>query len=192
MDNLKLKTLSKEIKLPSNIEAEQALIGSVLVNNDIIDEIASIVNQKEFYDPLHSKIYEFIEKLHNKGMIANPITLKSAFENEDSLAEVGGTEYLVKLTRFSSSTKQCIDYAKIIHEKFVKRELVKISENLSEESMDDSLEKTGDDIIQNTEKSLFDLAERGTFNQSFSQFGKALDQTLEMPTNAMKNVQGIV
>ena len=60
MDNLKLKTLSKEIKLPSNIEAEQALIGSVLVNNDIIDEIASIVNQKEFYDPLHSKIYEFI------------------------------------------------------------------------------------------------------------------------------------
>ena len=56
MDNLKLKTLSKEIKLPSNIEAEQALIGSVLVNNDIIDEIASIVNQKEFYDPLHSKI----------------------------------------------------------------------------------------------------------------------------------------
>ena len=52
MDNLKLKTLSKEIKLPSNIEAEQALIGSVLVNNDIIDEIASIVNQKEFFVPL--------------------------------------------------------------------------------------------------------------------------------------------
>ena len=62
----------------------------------------------------------------------------------------------------------------------------------SEESMDDSLEKTGDDIIQNTEKLLFDLAERGTFSQSFSQFGKALDQTLEMATNAMKNDQGIV
>ncbi len=192
MDNLKLKTLSKEIKLPSNIEAEQALVGSILVNNDIIDEIASIVNNKEFYDPLHSKIYEFVEKLHNKGMIANPITLKSAFENENSLSEVGGTEYLVKLTRFSSSVRQCIDYAKIIHEKFVKRELVKISENLTEESMDESLEKSGDDIIQNTEKLLFDLAERGTFSQSFSHFGKALDQTLEMATSAMKNDQGIV
>ena len=192
MDNLKIKTLSKEIKLPSNIEAEQALIGSILVNNDIIDEIASIINNKEFYDPLHSKIYEFVEKLHNKGMIANPITLKSAFENENSLSEVGGTEYLVKLTRFSSSVRQCIDYAKIIHEKFVKRELVKISENLTEESMDESLEKSGDDIIQNTEKLLFDLAERGTFTQSFSQFGKALDQTLEMATSAMKNDQGIV
>ena len=192
MDNLKIKTLSKEVKLPSNIEAEQALIGSVLVNNDIIDEISTIINEKEFYDPLHSKIYELIQKLHNKGMIANPITLKNSFQSEDSLAEVGGTEYLVKLTRFSSSVKQCIDYAKIIHEKFVKRELVKISENLSEESMDDSLEKSGEDIIQNTEKLLFDLAERGAFSQSYSEFGKALDLTLEMATNAMKNDQGIV
>ena len=192
MENLKVKTLSKEVKLPSNIEAEQALIGSVLVNNDIIDEISTIINEKEFYDPLHSKIYELIQKLHNKGMIANPITLKNSFQSEDSLAEVGGTEYLVKLTRFSSSVKQCMDYAKIIHEKFVKRELVKISENLSEESMDDSLEKSGEDIIQNTEKLLFDLAERGAFSQSYSEFGKALDLTLEMATNAMKNDQGIV
>ena len=76
MDNLKIKRFTDEKKLPSNIEAEQALIGSILVNNDIIDEIASIINNKEFYDPLHSKIYEFVEKLHNKGMIANPITLK--------------------------------------------------------------------------------------------------------------------
>ena len=78
MDNLKIKRFSDEKKLPSNIEAEQALIGSVLVNNDIIDEVASIINDKEFYDPLHSKIYGFIEKLHNKGMIANPITLKNS------------------------------------------------------------------------------------------------------------------
>ena len=60
MDNLQIKPISKEIKLPSNIEAEQTLIGSVLVNNDIIDEIANIINEKEFYDPLHSKIYQQI------------------------------------------------------------------------------------------------------------------------------------
>ena len=192
MDNLQIKPISKEIKLPSNIEAEQTLIGSVLVNNDIIDEIANIVNEKEFYDPLHSKIYQQIEKLHNKGMIANPITLKSAFENESSLSEVGGTEYLVKLTRFSSSIRQCIDYAKIIHEKFVKRELIKISENLSDDAIDEAVEKTGENIIQDTEKSLFDLAERGTFHQSFLKFDQALDQTIQMATNAMKNDQGIV
>ena len=63
-------------KQPSNIEAEQALLGSILVNNDIIDEISSIVEASIFYDPAHIKIYEVIESLNNKGMIANPITLK--------------------------------------------------------------------------------------------------------------------
>ena len=98
-------------KQPSNIEAEQALIGSVLVNNDIIDEISSIVNSSSFYDPAHIKIYEVIQNLNNKGMIANPITLKNYFEKDNMLNEVGGTEYLVKLTRFSGSSKQAIDYA---------------------------------------------------------------------------------
>ena len=78
--------------LPSNLEAEQALIGSILVNNDIIDEVSSITNNKEFYDPLHSKIYSLIENLHNRGMIANPITLKNSLEKDDGLSEVGATE----------------------------------------------------------------------------------------------------
>ncbi len=69
-----------EIKLPSNLEAEQALIGSVMVNNDIIDEVSNIVNSNKFFDPAHRKIYEVIENLNNKGMIANPITLKNFFE----------------------------------------------------------------------------------------------------------------
>ncbi len=192
MEGLRINKFSQERKMPSNIDAEQALIGSVLVNNDIIDEVANIINFKEFYDPIHSKIYDMIEKLHNKGMIANPITLKTPFEKDENLTEVGGTEYLVKLTRLSSSVKQSIDYAKIVHEKFVKRELVKISESLSENAVDEKIEKSGEDIIQDTEKLLFDLAERGTFNQSFLKFDQALDQTLEMARNAMKSDQGIV
>ena len=193
MEKLKVNNLSnKEIKLPSNLEAEQALLGSILVNNDIIDEISNIITDRDFYDPLHGKIYNLIENLHNKGMIANPITLKNSFEKDENLSEIGGTEYLVKLTRFSSSVKQSVDYAKIIHEKFVRRELVQISEKLSDDSVDESAEKTGEKIIQDTEKLLFDLAERGTFNQSFLKFNQALDQTIEMATNAMKNDQGIV
>ena len=193
MEKLKINNLNnKEIKLPSNIDAEQALLGSILVNNDILDEVSNIITVKAFYDPLHSKIYSLIEKLHNKGMIANPITLKNSFEKDENLSEIGGTEYLVKLTRFSSSVKQSVDYAKIIHEKFVRRELVQISEKLSEDSVDETAEKTGEKIIQDTEKLLFDLAERGTFSQSFLKFNQALDQTIEMATNAMKNDQGIV
>ena len=90
---------------PSNLEAEQALLGSILVNNDIIDEVSNVISPSIFYDPAHIKIYEVIENLNNKGMVANPITLKNFFEKDNMLSEVGGTEYLVKLTRFSGSVK---------------------------------------------------------------------------------------
>ena len=190
-----IKTLQKkqENKQPSNIEAEQALLGSVLVNNDIIDEISTIVNSGIFYDPAHIKIYEVIENLNNKGMIANPITLKNYFEKDNMLEDVGGTEYLVKLTRFSASTKQAIDYAKIIHEMYLRRELVLISDKLSSETLNsNTYESPAEKIIEGTEKSLFDLAERGSFSQSFLKFNQALDQTIEMATIAMKNDQGLV
>ena len=141
-------------KQPSNIEAEQALIGSVLVNNDIIDEISSIVNSSSFYDPAHIKIYEVIQNLNNKGMIANPITLKNYFEKDNMLNEVGGTEYLVKLTRFSGSSKQAIDYAKIIHEMFLRRELVLVSDKLSSDTLNaNDQEINAESIIEDTEKS---------------------------------------
>ena len=190
-----IKSIQKNIanKQPSNLEAEVALLGSILVNNDIIDEVSTIVNSSIFYDPAHIKIYEVIESLNNKGMIANPITLKNFFEKDDMLNEVGGTEYLVKLTRFSGSAKQAIDYAKIIHEMYLRRELVLISDKLSADTLNaNSHEQNAENIIEGTEKSLFDLAERGSFSQSFLKFNEALDQTIEMATLAMKSDQGIV
>ena len=193
MEKAKLSlTSTDENKLPSNIEAEQSLIGSVLVNNDIIDEISNIVNAGKFFDPVHRKIYEVIENLNNKGMIANTITLKNYFENDSGLSEVGGVDYLVKLTRFSSSIKQAIDYAKIIHEMFVKRELIFISDGIEDQAKDDQTEKTGENIIEDAEKSLFDLAERGNFSQTFMKFNQAVDQTIEMATLAMKSDHGII
>ena len=190
-----IKPIQKNLKnkQPSNLEAEQALLGSIMVNNDIIDEVSTLVSSNIFYDPAHIKIYEVIESLNNKGMIANPITLKNFFEKDNMLSEVGGTEYLVKLTRFSGSVKQSIDYAKIIHEMYLRRELVQISDKLSSDTLNaNSQEQNAENIIEGTEKSLFDLAERGSFSQSFLKFNQALDQTIEMATLAMQNDQGIV
>ena len=149
MEKVKLTENNLNKKQPSNLEAEQALLGSILVNNDIIDEVANIVNPTTFYDPAHTKIYEVVESLNNKGMIANPITLKNYFERDNMLNEVGGTEYLVKLTRFSGSTKQAIDYAKVIHEMYLRRELVLISDNLSSETLN-AKEQSAEKIIENT------------------------------------------
>ncbi len=191
MEKIKLTENKQNKKQPSNLEAEQALLGSILVNNDIIDEISTIINPTSFYDPAHTKIYEVIETLNNKGMIANPITLKNYFEKDNMLDEVGGTEYLVKLTRFSSSTKQAIDYSKVVHEMYLRRELVMISDDLTSDTLN-AKDQNAEKIIEKTEKSLFDLAERGSFSQSFLKFNQALDQTIEMATLAMKNDRGIV
>ena len=184
--------LKNKQEIPSNIEAEQHLLGSVLVNNDIIDEIANIINPEKFYDPIHIKIYEVIENLNNKGMIANPITLKNYFEKNEGLDDVGGVEYLVRLTRISSSVKQAIDYAKIVHENYVKRELIQISHQIKDDSINPEDDKSSDLIIEDAEKLLFDLAERGSFSQSFMKFNLALDQSINMAEQAMKNDQGIV
>ena len=193
MKNVSSVNNNLDNKQPSNLEAEQALLVSILVNNDIIDEISTLINPNIFYDPAHVKIYEVIVSLNSKGMIANPITLKNFFEKDNMLSEVGGTEYLVKLTRFSSSAKQTIDYAKIVHEMYLRRELVQISDKLSSDTINaNAQELNAENIIESTEKSLYDLAERGTFSQSFLKFNHALDQTIEMATLAMQNDQGFV
>ena len=138
-------------ELPNNIEAEQAVIGSILVSNEIFDEINTIISSVNFYDPMHQKIFEAVESLIYKGMLANPITLKNFFEKDNMLNEVGGTEYLVKLTRFSGSAKQAIDYAKIIHEMYLRRELVSISEKLSYDTLNASKqEQNAENIIEST------------------------------------------
>ena len=193
MKEIKSVHNNQENKQPANLEAEQALLGSIMVNNDIIDEVSTIISSNIFYDPAHIKIYESIENLNNKGMIANPITLKNFFEKDNMLNDVGGTEYLVKLTRFSSSTKQAIDYAKIIHEMYLRRELVMVSDKLSTDTLNaSSQEKNAEQIIEDTEKSLYDLAEKGSFSQSYLKFNKALDDTIRMATLAMQSDQGIV
>ena len=140
-------------QMPCNIEAEQALIGSILVSNDIYDEITLIVNSQKFFDPIHVKIFDTIEMLISKGLLANPITLKNHFENNEGLKELGGQEYLIKITKFSTtSVKQAIDYANIIHEMHLRRELIKISESvLNEASNNNEIISSGEEIIQNAE-----------------------------------------
>ena len=183
-----VKTSANE--LPNNIEAEQSVIGSILLSNEIFDEINMIVNYRNFYDPMHQKIFSAIEKLIFSGMLANPITLKNHFENEKD--EINIPEYLVKITKFSSSSRQTIEYSKLIYDLYVKRELIKISENVIDASKLNDLDNDGQKIIESFEKSLFDLAEKGSFNSSLVKFDEAMKMTIEMASNAYKNDEGIV
>ncbi len=177
-------------ELPNNIEAEQSVIGSILVTNEIFDEISTIISGINFYDPMHQKIYNAIEGLIYKGMLANPITLKNYFEDEKDDLDV--PEYLVKITKFSTSVRQTIEYSKIIYDMFVRRELIKISEQTIDSAKINDLDTNGQNIIENSERLLFDLAEKGSFNSSLVKFDDAMKQTIEMASAAYKNEGGIV
>ena len=179
-------------ELPNNIEAEQSVIGSILVSNDIFDDVSPIINYTKFYDPIHQKIFLAIENLISKGMLANPITLKNYFENDKNLIELEGHEYLVKITKFSTSLRQAIEYAKIIYDMHVRRELIKISEATIDNASNKNIDLPGEKIIEDSEKLLFDLAERGSFSKSFVKFDTALNQTIEMASRAFKSTEGIV
>ena len=183
-----VKNISKE--LPNNIEAEQSVIGSILISNELFDEINMIVTSINFYDPMHQKIYAAIEKLIYSGMLANPITLKNYFDNEKDTINI--PEYLVKITKFSSAARQTIEYSKLVYDLYVKRELIKLSENIIDTAKQNDLDQNAQKIIESSEKSLFDLAEKGSFSSSIVKFDEAMRLTIEMASNAYKNEEGIV
>ena len=183
-----LKDSFKE--LPNNIEAEQSVIGSILVSNEIFDDISTIISSTAFYDPMHQKIFSAIENLIYKGMLANPITLKNYFEVDKD--DINIPEYLVKITKFSTSTRQATEYSKIIYDMFVRRELIKISEQTIDTAKINDLNISGQNIIENSERLLFDLAEKGSFNSSLIKFDEAMKKTIDMASAAYKNEEGIV
>ena len=179
-------------QIPKNIEAEQTILGSILENNELFDEITDEINEGYFYDTIHQKIYKVISNLISKGLLANPVTIKNFFSNNEELIEIGGLEYLLKLTKVSTTKNQIRHYSKLLSDLYIRRQLIKISEETLEDSKNKELEITGTNILENTERKLFEIAERGEFQRSFVTFKDALKETIDMATAAYKNDQGIV
>ena len=179
-------------QIPKNIEAEQTILGSILENNELFDEITDEINESYFYDSIHQKIYKVISNLISKGLLANPVTIKNFFNNNEELIEIGGLEYLLKLTKVSTTKNQIRHYSKLLSDLYIRRQLIKISEETLEDSKNKELEITGTNILENTERKLFEIAERGEFQRSFVTFKDALKETIDMATAAYKNDQGIV
>jgi replicative DNA helicase len=178
--------------LPKNIEAEQTILGSILENNELFDEITDEINEGHFHDAIHQKIYKIISNLISKGLLANPITIKNFFNDNQELTEIGGLEYLLKLTKVSTTKNQIKHYSKLLSDLYIRRQLIKISEETLEDSKNKELGISGTNILENTERKLFEIAERGEFQRSFVTFKDALKETIDMATAAYKNDQGIV
>ena len=150
--NLVNLDVSKDNQIPKNIEAEQTILGSILANNEIFDEITDQLDENYFFDPIHQKIYKIISNLISKGLLANPVTIKNFFDSKEELVEIGGVDYLVKLTKVSTTKNQIKYYSQLLSDLFIRRQLINISEETLEESKNKDLEISGTNIFRKYRK----------------------------------------
>ena len=165
-------------QLPKNIEAEQALIGAILANNKAFEKVSEFLKPIHFADATHQKIFDVMSKLITKGHIADVITLKSYFEQEGSLTEVGGFPYLVKLADSASPLTNVEYYAQFIYDKYLRRELINTGYEIVNHALEESIDTSATDQIENAEKMLYTLSDQGDAQGGFVDFSTALGSSL--------------
>ena len=164
--------------LPQNIEAEQALLGAILANNKAFEKISEFLKPQHFADSIHSKIFDVISKIITRGRVADVITLKSYFEQDGSLDEVGGIKYLIKLADSSTPLTNAEYYAQFIYDKYLRRELIATGFDIVNNATKEDLESDASEQIEEAEKRLFELSNQGDVNGGFIDFSQALTTSL--------------
>jgi len=174
-------------QMPHNLEAEQALLGSILVNNEAAQKVQGFLLAEHFYEPVHGRIYDSVLKLMDKNQIADPVKLKPYFDNDEALADVGGAQYLVRLAASAATIINAEDYGRTIYDLALRRSLINIGENIVNDAFDSAVDAEAVEQISDAEKQLFDLAEMGQAESGAQTFSRALKTAVENVENAFKD-----
>ena len=163
---------------PHNLEAEQGLLGAILVNNDAALRVSGFLEPDHFFEPVHGRIFEAASTLIERGQQASPVTLKTYFERDDALADVGGSTYLARLAGSAVTVINAEDYGRVIHECHLRRSLVTIGEDMVNVAYDSRVDEPAARQIEDAEQSLFQLAERGRHEGGFQAFSQTVLDTI--------------
>lgn len=172
--------------VPHNLEAEQAIIGSILVNNNTYEKVGEFLKPEYFYDPLHGRIFAALSTLINRGQIADTKTLRGFFENDPALAAVGGVQYLGDLAASVVTVINAADYGHLIHDLHLRRQLILLGEDVVNEAFQQQLDEPAARQIEVAEQRLFDLAQSGETERGFIRLDKSLTVSLRMAEEAFK------
>jgi len=176
---------------PHNIEAEQALLGALLLNNDVYNQIEGIVQEHHFYDPVHGRIFRLTAQLIQKNALASPVTLKSFLADDEGLIQLGGTEYLARLAAATVAVVAARDYAQTIRELATRRDLIMIGEEIQARAQTFETEHNPLDQIVEAEQSLYMLAEKGNVQGGFVGFAEAAALAANMVNAAFQRGGGL-
>jgi replicative DNA helicase len=171
---------------PHNLSAEMAVLGAILFDNNAHQRVSDFLKAGDFYAAANSKIYEVLDRMISSGRVADGVTLREHFERDGQLSEIGGARYLADLLDSAAFGPEVMDYARLIHDLGLRRELIQIGSEIVQKAIRPELEETGEAQIEFAEKSLFRLAEKGVGAQGFQTFSKALAQSIETATLAYK------
>ena len=177
--------------MPHSIEAEQQLLGAILTNNDIFDRIASIIGPRHFYDPVHARIFEIAASRIAKNNLASPVTLKAFLEDDEGLKELGGPAYLARLAGAAISAFAVRDYAQMIYDFSVRRELIQVGRDIAAKAATVDIDSEPREQIVEAEQELYRLAEQGTTESGFQSFLKAVTDAVNMANAAYQREGGL-
>jgi replicative DNA helicase len=169
---------------PHNIEAEQALLGAILVNNEAFYRVSDFLEPQHFYEPIHQRIYELAAQLIRAGKIATPVTLKTFLPADLDIGGLNASQYLARLAAEATTVINAADYGRTINDLAIRRSLIRIGESMVNVAYDAPVDFAPREQIEEAERSLYELAETGKFGAGFQRFAQALTTAVDMAARA--------
>lgn len=176
---------------PHNIEAEQALLGAILINNEAFDRVSGFLTPRHFFEPLHGRIFDVVTKLIQAGKHASPITLKTFFDSEPPIGDLTVAQYLGRLAASATTIINAEAYGRTIYDLAVRRELIVIGQDVVNTAFDAPVDQPPETQIEEAEQRLFDLAEKGKYGSGFMAFADATADAIEMASKAYEREGGL-
>ncbi len=178
-------------ELPHNVEAEAALLGALMIDNRIAEDVQIKLRSEHFYEPVHGRLYDAILKLIDRNMVANPVTLKPMFEADEAIKTLGGTAYLAQLTGSGAALIGARDFATQIYDLALLRELVSVGRDMATRALDTSEAISPKEQIEEAEVALYRVAEQGGESGSVKTFGQATRMAVELAEKALNAGGGL-
>ncbi|MDK3071911.1 replicative DNA helicase [Sedimentitalea sp. JM2-8] len=177
--------------MPHSVEAEQQLLGAILTNNDVYDRVASIIGPQHFHDPVHARIYEIAAARIAKNQLASPVTLKAFMEGDEGLKELGGPAYLVRLAGAAISAFAVRDYAQMIYDLAIRRQLIGLGRDISDKAARVDVSSEPREQIVEAEQQLYKLSEQGQTESGFQSFLRAVTDAVNVANAAYQREGGL-
>ena len=171
---------------PHNIEAEQALLGAILVNNEALYRVSDFLEPEHFFEPIHQRIFQLSRELIRAGKLATPVTLKTFL---DAAIDIGGmtvNQYLARLAAEATTIINASDYGRTVYDLFIRRSLILVGEDMVNVAYDAPVDFSPKNQIEDAERRLYDLAESGRYDGGFQRFSNALTTAIDMAAHAFQ------